>query len=283
MFAGRRWAAWATALLAAGATWVAGARLERLGESPAVDALLYLPNGKHLKVLSLGHESLLADAVYLWAIQYYSNYSRAERYRYVDHVFREVITELDPQYVDAYWLGALILIVEAREVEAGLRLLDKGIEHNPGEWILPYLAAWESHNAGLFDRAERYFERAARVRDAPPVVRRMRAGMRGKAGDVAGALGLWNKIIDDPESDARSVAIARRQVRELAVRRDIALLNEAIERFRIENDRLPGSLEEMRQRAYIDAVPRDPSGQPYRYDPAAGGVAPPGGRVLGPE
>lgn len=282
MAAGRRWAALATAL-AGLATWVAGAKLERLDGRATVDALLYLPNGKHLKVMSLGHESLLADAVYLWAIQYYSNYERAERYRYVDHVFREVITELDPQYVDAYWLGAMILILEAREVEAGLLLLDKGIENNPGEWILPYLAAWESHNAGLPERAERYFEQAARVPGAPTVVRRMRAGMRGKAGDVSGAMQLWLEIIDDPKSDTRSVAIARRQVRELAGKRDIALLNEAIERFRIENGRSPVNLEELRSRAYIDAVPRDPSGQPYRYDPADGRVAPPGGRVLGPE
>ena len=64
----------------------------------ASNDLLYLPNGKHLKILSLGHETLLADMIFLWAIQYYSNYEREDRYRYVEHVFGEVITELVRQW-----------------------------------------------------------------------------------------------------------------------------------------------------------------------------------------
>ena len=55
--------------------------------------LLYMPNGKYLKAISLGHAPLLADFVYLWAIQYYSDYNQVDRYRYVEHVFGEVIAE----------------------------------------------------------------------------------------------------------------------------------------------------------------------------------------------
>ena len=86
--------------------------------------LLYMPNGKYLKAISLGHAPLVADFVYLWAIQYYSDYDRGDRYRYVEHVFGDVIGELDPGYTDPYWLGALILTTEAQDLEAGLRLLE---------------------------------------------------------------------------------------------------------------------------------------------------------------
>ena len=110
--------------------------------------LLYMPNGKYLKAISLGHAPLLADFVYLWAIQYYSDYTQADRYRYVEHVFGDVIAELDPGYIDPYWLGAVILTTEGKDEEAGLRLLDRGFEKNPSAWILPFLAGWECERFG---------------------------------------------------------------------------------------------------------------------------------------
>ena len=60
-----------------------------------------------------------------------AHYEPEGRYRYVEHVFDRVITELDPRYIDAYWLGSLILILEGEDLDAGLRLLSKGAEHNP--------------------------------------------------------------------------------------------------------------------------------------------------------
>lgn len=262
------------------ATGASEAALERQAQADPGAELLYLPNGKYLKLLSLGYDSVLADAIYLWSIQYYSNYERRDRYRYVEHVFDGVITELDPHFVDAYWIGALILTVEAREVDAGLRLLEKGIDNNPEQWILAYLAAWEAYHAGRFEQAGEYFARAAEIPGAPASVVRMRAGMRNKAGDIGGAIRLWQEIAEDPASDARSVAIAKRQLRQLNVKFDLARLHDAIGAFRTDNGRFPQTLEELSRRGYIASVPRDPSGEDYRYDPLDGSVAQPGSRVL---
>jgi hypothetical protein len=268
--------------LACGLTAVSGARLERtLSGRSAEQTLLYLPSGEHLGIVSLGHAPLVADLVSLWAIQYYSNYEREDRHRYVEHVFDRVITELDPHYVDAYWLGALILIVEVGELESGLRLLDKGIRNNPESWILPYLAAWECYHARRLPCAASYFERAAGVPGAPTVVRRMRAGVQQKMGDVAGSLRQWEAILRDPASDAASQAIARRQLRELHVARDLERLDGAIERFRTDNGRSPERLEALVAGGYIETLPRDPEGRAYVYDPREGRARAPAGRVLG--
>jgi tetratricopeptide (TPR) repeat protein len=260
----------------------AGFALERMAAGrQAGSELIYLPNGKHLRLMSLGQAPLLADLIYVWAIQYYSNYTRADRYRYVEHVFGEVIAELDPHYIDAYWLGGLILIVEARDLEAGLRLLDQGFAANPDKWILPYLAAWESYRVGEFERAAAYFARAAEVPGAPPAVGRMRAGMASRGGELELAMKLWREIRDDPESDAASRAIAERQVPALETRIVLRDLRAAVERFRIENDRLPRSLEELHRRAYIGFVPRQRDGAEYEYDPQTGQVGSAAGQVLG--
>jgi tetratricopeptide (TPR) repeat protein len=256
--------------------------LDRIAESrPASEELLYLPNGQHLRIMSLGHTGLLADLVYLWAIQYYSNYERQQRHRYVEHVFSEVITELDPHFVDAYWLGALILIVEAGDLDAGLRLLDKGAQRNPDKWILPYLAGWECYHAKEFDRAREYFERASLIEHAPTVVRRMRAGLAARAGAVEHALAMWRAIRDDPQSDSLSIKIAKRKVRSLETEFDVQHLQRVVGQFRNDNARWPRRLEELVERSYIRDLPRDPDGRAYAYDAATGRVSSSAGRLLG--
>jgi tetratricopeptide (TPR) repeat protein len=272
------------ALILALACMAAFARgvLDRLAEEGSRDEqLLYLPNGKHLKVMSLGHANLVADLMYLWAIQYYSDYEREQRHQYVEHVFANVITELDPHYVDAYWLGALILIVETGQLDAGIGLLDKGARRNPDKWILPYLAGWECYHAKRYECATDYFERASRVVDAPTVVRRMRAGLIARQGDVGQALVSWREILQDPKSDPLSIKIAKRKVRELQTKFDVARLQDATARFRNDNGRWPQRLEELVARSYIRELPRDPDGRAYLYDARTGAVSSPAGRLLG--
>ena len=87
-----RWRAGLLVVVALAATGWSSARLERIDHGSKDRELLYLPNGKLLHVMSLGHPTLLADVVYLWAIQHYSNYERGDRFRYLEHVFDRVIT-----------------------------------------------------------------------------------------------------------------------------------------------------------------------------------------------
>jgi hypothetical protein len=109
----------------------------------------------------------------------------------------------------------------------------------------------------------------------------MRAGMVSRAGELETALALWDEILEDPGSDPTSRAIAERKILELRVQIDLRDLRAAIERFRFENSRFPGSLEELQKRGYIRGVPRHPDNRDYDYDPRSGKVSAPGGRVLG--
>lgn len=243
--------------------------------------LLYLPNGDHLKVASLGFGSILADAVYIWAIQYYSDYERVGRYEYVEHIFGDVIPKLDPHYVDPYWLGALIMIVEAHDLEAGLALIDQGIDANPQAWVLPYLAGWECNYAGQYDRAAEYFRRAAAVAGAPHWLRRMEAGMIARSGRLEDAILQWVEVLDDPASDDGSRAIARRQIRDLRIRHDVQRLRAAVATFRQTTGHPPRSLADLVRGRLIEAVPLDPNGNTYTYDPATGAIGTGASRVLG--
>jgi tetratricopeptide (TPR) repeat protein len=279
---GRRLIAAGLVVALAGIAGAARSGLDRRARSASpVEELLYLPSGKHLRLMSLGHPTLLADVLYLWAIQYYSDYERGDRQRWVRHVFDDVITELDPRYVDAYWMGALILVLEFQDVDAGVALLAKGTDRNPEEWILPYLAAWECYHAGRLDQATAFFERASRVPGAPTAVRRMRASIVAQQGDLEDALATWSSILEDPQSDARSVRIATRKVRELRTRADVERLERAVEQFRIDNGRRPATLEDLVAQSYVRSLPRDPDDHAYHYDVSTGRVFSPAGRALG--
>src|SRR5881296_4490473 len=110
-------------------------RIEGERRGGSVHPLLYLPSGKFLKVMALGFDGLLADVLYLWSIQYYANYDIRDRYNYLEQIYDQVITELDPHYLDPYLVGALIMTAEARNPEMALRLLDKAVSANPDQWL----------------------------------------------------------------------------------------------------------------------------------------------------
>lgn len=271
-------------LLAAAAMGARSARARIVGidaERRGAQELLYLPNGKYLKAMSLGHAPLVADVLYLWAIQYYSDYDRDDRYRYVEHVFGDVIGELDPAYSDPCWLGAIILTTEAQDVDAGLRLLDKGFERNPTAWILPFLAGWECDRVKRFEQAAAYFDRAAKAPGAPPELFRLKAGMMARTGNLREAIARWRDVLDDPRSDAGARTIAARQVRTLTVQADTKDLDAAIAIYRERNGRSPLRLTDLVRAGILRSLPQDPDGHDYAYDPTTAAVTSAASRVLG--
>jgi len=267
-------------LLACAAVTQTGLDRLRRG-SEVASPMLYLPSGRYLKIVSLGFDAVVADAIYLWAIQYYGNYSIQDRYNYLEHIFRDVVTELDPHYLDAYLTGSLIMSSEARQPEMALRLLDKGIERNPGAWILAFDAGFLCYQ-GLKDypRAATYFEKAVQAPDVHPQVRRFYAEMYRRAGDPRASLREWSGIYSTAGDDyVRTVAW--NHVHDLKVQVDLEDLNVAIGAFRGRFARTPLRLQDLVRAGLLAELPLDPEGQPYDYDPRAGEAEYNASRVLG--
>jgi tetratricopeptide (TPR) repeat protein len=261
-------------VVVAAAAVIAGsnARLSRLESSGGTaQHLLYLPNGKYLKIASLGNAPLLADLIYLWSIQYYGNYQIEDRYKYVEHVYGSIITELDPHYMDPYWLGAMILSVETKNVDGAVALLDKGFANNPGDWVYPYLAGWECAYAKRFDCAIAHFREAAALEGAPPGIDRIVAGMYQREGDRSTSLAAWQRIaLEATDPNVRKIAL--NQVRTLRRALDLDALRAAVARYREARGRLPGNLTTLVREGFLRGVPEGPDGEAYLYDPATGQV-----------
>lgn len=256
-------------------------RIEALAAGrPGGSPLLYLPSGKYLKAVSLGFDELLADLIYLWSIQYYGNYAIEDRYLYLERIYGQVITELDPRYLDPYLVGALIMTVEARQPEMALRLLDKGAARNPDAWILPFEAGFLCYNdLRDYPRAAAYFDKALRVPGVHPLVRRLRAEMLNRAGDQRTSLMEWAEI-HATATDDYVRTVAWNHVHDLKVEVDLADLRSAVARFRETAGRAPRRLEELATAGLLVPLPRDPENDSYLYDPATGEVSYRGRRIL---
>lgn len=269
----RRLAVVAVFLATVGAAGWAETRLHGLSaQGEAGDHLLYLPSGKYLKALAPGYNEVLADLIYLWSIQYYGEYDAAERYEYLDHIYRNVITELDPRYTDPYLIGALIMAMEARKPEMAVSLLDKGIEANPDDWLMAFEAGFYCYDT-LHDykRAARYFERALKVPGVHPIVRRLHAEMYNKMGDVKTSLRYWLEIYQTAEDDyVRSVSY--RHAHDLRIRLDLQTLSGAVSAFKERYGRLPARLEELAEEGILPRLPKDPEGNAYQYNRNTGEV-----------
>ena len=262
-------------LLLLGALTAAGAGLRvdalRQGRVPGYH-LLYLPSGRYLKALTLGYEGLAADLIYIWSIQYYSNYQIQDRYDYLDQIYRRVIAELDPHFLDPYLVGSMIMSVEANRDDLALTLLDTGAANNPREWILPFQAGFLCyHRLHDYARARDYFQRAQDIPGAPAPVRRLYAEMYNRLGDKRTSLKYWGEIHDTADSDyVRQVSWLH--VHDLSIEVAVDDLSALVARYRQTKGEPPRDLEALVRAGWLASIPLDPEGKPYFLDAASGEV-----------
>lgn len=265
-------------LLAAGAG-TARARLEAQPETKKASSLLYLPRGPYLRVLALGHEELLADLLYIWAIQYYSNYDDSARYQYLVAVFDGAITELDPLFTEAYLVGSLIMSVEARRPDLARALLEKGLARNPDDWELAYWAGWDAYNLKDFARAREYWSRAARQPGAPPYMIRLAARVLELQGDRRSAIDEYVGLLQAPGTDEKTRRIVSGWLSRLIAEDALAVTRSALARYREAVGRCPEGLGELVRAGLLPRVPEG-AGE-LRYDSSACEVLPAPGRSFG--
>ncbi|MGH7341135.1 MAG: hypothetical protein ACREKH_11645, partial [Candidatus Rokuibacteriota bacterium] len=114
-----------------------------------------LPDGRALRVLSLGFERVVADAFWLRTV-YYIGDEEVHAAGFPDaHRLAALVTDVDPYFTSAYVIMQSVLGVLRHDPDAALALLDKGIEHNPNYWKLHFLAGFTR----FFDRQD--YARAA--------------------------------------------------------------------------------------------------------------------------
>jgi hypothetical protein len=161
------------------------------------DELLYYPSGVAVRKAALGHESTAADLAWLRAVQYYGEHKRSDRqFTMMGHIF-EIITDLDPRFVNAYIFGGLVTAEDGRDVKRGVALMEKGIANNPESWQMAFETGFVQYICARdHEAAARNFRRAASLPGAPESAVRFAAFVTAKAGDPRTSLYLWSEFAD---------------------------------------------------------------------------------------
>ncbi len=248
-----------------------------LRSAPAADPLgkrvLYMPSERMLRLASLGNDGLVADLLYMWAIQYYSQFEFREKFLYLDTVFN-LITDLDPRYKDPYRIGAMIMSLQkygdrAAHKAAIVGLYDKGIAAMPEDWEIAEIAAWDA-NLVMQDKelAVRWMGIAASRPDVPNTIKRIYARWRDNihGWTVEDSIAYWIEVVDGSENKAeRNLATSHLYDSYATLHR--RSLDPLLKSFFERSGRCPESWQEVVDAGMIAAVPLDSLNNPYGIDP----------------
>lgn len=252
---------------------VSGINLRSVGRTdPLGRRLLYLPSHEMLQLASLGNDGLMADLLFLWSIQYYSSYRPDEKFLYLDKVYN-LITDLDPLYFDAYRIGALIMLLDRYanpkvQKKAIERLYDKGLANMPDSWELAEVAAWDAQ-LQLKDPelALKYARIGAQRPGAPHRLKRVYGKWSDEEGrwTVADSIAYWEEVLAEatrwPE-----VVLSKIHLYDAYAKRDAAVLDPMLARYRARFLRCPDDWQKLIDLGWLDRVPLDYVGNPYRID-----------------
>ena len=169
----------------------------------------YLPTSDFMKMASLGYRELAADLYWFKAVQYYGGYRLSQNdIRLFNHL-AEMITDLDPHFIGAYKLSALVITEDLGNFAAAKSLMEKGLMHNPDDYWLTFEMGLLHYLEGRdYMEAEKYFRVAATLPNSDGNrAARFAAEAASKGGNIEASIALWKEMAENSDN---------RYIRELA-------------------------------------------------------------------
>ena len=241
-----------------------------IASKPKLQQLTYLPDGKYLRIASLGFRELAADLLWLQVIQVIGQRKLSEGDGHWLYLAVDRITTLDPTFVRAYEAGSLALCTLVVHPEESNRLLEKGMHHNPQEWKLPFLLAINYYFEMADDKkAAEAMAKAASLPGASDALARLAAKLFVSAKSPQQAVDFLSKVHSET-TDQNIKKLLEIRLRESIVERDLQLLEQALSRYQDRYSRRPNTLEDLVGPGLLTRLPEEPFGGRYFYDSATG-------------
>ncbi len=234
--------------------------------------VLYLPSGEWVKRLSMGYDGLMGSIYWTRAVQYYGRgHIQATEggkpdYRLL-YPLLDIATTLDPELLLAYRFGSIFLASPPHEgpgqPENAVKLLEKGIRHNPDYWRFWWDMGFVYYRYKEYQKASEAFGKGAEHPEAAPWMRVMAARVAAEGGDREKARILWTEAYNS--TDQESIRLnALNHLAGLQVDDDVEMLERLVKYYEKKNGRRPRSWREMIDAGVVRGFPLDPSGKAYR-------------------
>jgi tetratricopeptide (TPR) repeat protein len=258
-------------VLCGAAIWRTGTYLDQRRYSGDIsEEMMYFPSGRLTEIASVGFDSLASVMLWLRGIQYYGAHRRTDRdYLLAEHIF-QTITDLDPNFINAYRFGAFVISQDMGQPVGGAELLKKGIRHNNLSWEL-YFDLGFLYFVDVEDetKAARYFGLASRFPDAPEVAKRFSAFAYKKSGNYAVSRKLWEEIYESTTNDAMKDN-AEFALKMLDLDESVRRLNLAADEYRRRHGVGPAATGDLVKAGLVLRINDDPFGGRYFVDPSTG-------------
>jgi tetratricopeptide (TPR) repeat protein len=222
--------------------------------------LSYLPRGEYLKLAVLGYRNIVADFIWLKAVQNFAGRNQTRAGYLAAYHATDVATDLNPDFVHAYKASGTILSVWAKMPHESVAILKKGVQYNPTIWELPFFLGYDYYYE-LHDpqTAAKYFQEAAGLPGAPGWLGKLAARMTVQAGDPESALEFLQRLYQ-ATSDERLREGLLERMREVEAERRIRILEVAVKQYKDRYGVLPKYLKELASKGLLATIPEDPRG-----------------------
>lgn len=237
------------------------------------NVFLALPSGKTVKILTFGNSELAADFLYIWSIQFFSDYNLLNSKDFIEDIYN-LITDVAPRYKDPYLMGSTIMAIELNEIEMAVRLLQKGSENLPEEWIFDFESGYyTSKYLKDYKKAEIFFKRASGKQDAPKFISRMFYHTVYMEGKLKESWEMWQSVLKNAKTVMERNS-ANLHLYQIKAEIDKKKIKQAADKFFERYGFFPKKLDELVIYGFINKIPRDFKGNKYEYDPERGSIDP---------
>ncbi|PLX89794.1 MAG: hypothetical protein C0619_10430 [Desulfuromonas sp.] len=228
----------------------------------------YVVPSQFSRILACGYKGLLSDYQFLRILTFYGS-RFAEQQQMVDEDWDyfvasiDVITDLDPYFIDPYVLTEGLLTWDAGRIEDANRLLLKGAVANENNWRLWYYLGFNSfYFMKDYVGGAEYLMIASRVPGSPDYLKTLSSRLAFYGGKTKTALLFLKGMLADTDD----ALLEKRLKTRLLALEGAVLIEEALVQFRDQQGHLPGSLNELVSSGYLHELPVEPYGGDWLFN-----------------
>ncbi len=246
------------------------------------DEQLYL-NGPAMKRLTLDFNGIVADWYWMRSLQYVGrrivNYEDTHSgnfdlnslssldLRLLPSLLR-MTTTLDPQFLEPYYYGALIL--PDLNPDEAISLLNRGIAANPDKWRLYQHLGYIYWQRGDYNKASEVYAAGAKIPGVPPWMMAMSARMKAEGGAGQDAREMYTHLSESSD-DPKVRQMVKQQLMRLDSLEDRDKIRRTLADYATRTGRCAASWKEISAvlpaagfRIDGSGAPLDPTNVPYR-------------------
>ncbi len=250
--------------------FISGSLPEKRKELPKTERVGYILPSEFLRLSSLEFKGVLSDLLFLKTSVFLGGKIgpkgelklKKEEWEWI-YKMLDLITDLDPYFLDPYIFGEGVLTWEAGMIKEMNKLLLKGMRYRNWDWNLPFSLGF---NYFYFLKDKRrgayYIMRASELPGSFPFLPQLAARLKYESGDTYGAIiFLKNMYSQISNQDLKTSLLVRIKALEA-----IYSLEKGVNEYKRRYHKIPKRIEELIERGIIKRIPEDPYGGKFYLD-----------------